>query len=111
MQKQGIFIPVKGAPYIVNTTIVDIKNLLSCKYCGYCSCSHMDDYGYRLCLFCDDMAASKNLSLNPLASSITYKYGEVHGPVVLIDDKKNLTLEDLSDIVKKVNSLPSVDYY
>ncbi len=113
-ERKGIFIPCKGVPYIVNTEVNNIEKLFSCDYCYHTVCGHLNRFGYDLCMFNAAGAWYKEEPVNPLASFISWIYGEIHGPVIILDDKKELTLEDLTDIINKVKSLGPCeedDYY
>lgn len=103
----GILLSTDQPPRL--TAPIDIEktrmsSILGCQTTDYISLSQFDKIGYRLALFNDEESISKNLPVNGVATKL-YR-GRVatdallYGPVLLVDDKKNLTLEDLQILLK-----------
>lgn len=104
-----IFIPVKGSPRIITNNMKDFDELIGCKI----SSGYTVDYcyfGYTLSIFVDDSGIYNNLPINPLASVLLKEKGPVFGNCILIDDYKELTIEDLSILIKISKLIPSQDW-
>lgn len=104
--KKGIFIPhsQNGAPFeiTVDFNLGDINRLLNCEYTDHDSIGHLDKFSYKLCLFVKDSLANDDIK-NPLATLISLKTMHngncISGPAILIDDKKDITLEEFKKII------------
>ncbi|CAG8551642.1 12776_t:CDS:1 [Acaulospora colombiana] len=110
---QGIFIPYTGRPQeiTVNLESGGIRQKLNCEYSDHVTLWAKD---YKLCLFCDDYGASKNLPKNPMTTRLIsclsgMVYDEpIRGNIVLLDDEKELTIKDLSLLMKTSIGAPSI---
>ncbi|CAG8744759.1 11226_t:CDS:1, partial [Acaulospora morrowiae] len=109
---RGIFIPYSGNPEVVKLNIESggIRRKLNCELTDNAT---LRAKGYKLCLFCDDVGIMKGLPVNPLATRLACSlFGNTtyHLPVVgntlLLDDEKNLTVEDLNSLLKAPTDIP-----
>ncbi|RHZ82146.1 hypothetical protein Glove_114g100 [Diversispora epigaea] len=112
---QGIFIPYSGKPEEVELNIESggIRRKLNCELTDNATLRAKD---YKLCLFCDDVGFKKRLPVNPLSTRLACSlFGNTtyHLPVVgntlLLDDEKNLTVKDLSSLLKASTDIPHTE--
>ena len=105
-----IFIPVKGVPKIITSEIKEFASVIGCESKMGKSISYLEYFGYELSIFMDDSFALKNLPVNKLATLIFKEDVEICGNCILIDDNKELTMDDFSKMVKIALALPSSDW-
>src|SRR6266542_4124355 len=102
---QGIFIPYSGRPEEIKINIEsgDIQRKLNCKLTDHVT---LWAKNYKLSLFCDDFSIKKHLPMNPLATHLVLNLfgniypAEIRGDIILLDDKKKLSIKDLSSLLK-----------
>lgn len=115
--KNKIFIPTTGAPKIITNEMEEFESIIKCERAHGTAISYLDHFGYRLAVFFDDSFLLKDLPMNSLCSIIVKEKGSAgeddapfYGNCILIDDYKELTIEDLSKIVKIARAIPSSDW-
>ncbi|RUS25374.1 hypothetical protein BC938DRAFT_472265 [Jimgerdemannia flammicorona] len=99
---QGIYLPVRGSPEVKVVDIMngDVDRFLSCEHTGHSALGGPPTY--MISIFYDDFFLFKNLPVNPLATRLMAKhYGNriIKGPALIVDDYKNLTLDDLRFLI------------
>lgn len=105
---QGIYIPVRGPPEvkIINASFEEICRLLQCSRDWHITIHGLSDF--NLALLYDDDADIKRLPNNPLASRLVHQWTgrdnlpPIQGPVLLVDDRRKLTLDNLRYLLKRV---------
>lgn len=79
------------------------KKYLNCELSEHETLDYLDNFGYRCGIICKDIT-DPNDTVNKIASLICIKQRQsgnsVYGDVLLVDDKKDLTKEDLSKIMR-----------
>lgn len=104
-----ILIPVVRSPEIITNNMDEFDKLIGCeRSSGYAL--YFNHFGYKLSIFVDDIGRYKNLPVNPLASILVGERAPVLGPCIIIDDYKELTLHDLSKLVKIAKIIPSSNW-
>jgi len=104
-----IFIPVVGSPKIITNDMDEFNKLIGCKTTSG-HVLNFDYFGYKLSIFVDDTGMYKNLPINPLGSILIGEYAPILGNCIIIDDYKELTLDDLEKLVKIAKIIPSSNW-
>ncbi|CAH6419147.1 Hypothetical protein HVR_LOCUS341 [uncultured virus] len=110
LPKNKIFIPTTGAPKVILNDMCEFKSVIGCKEDDGTSVSYLDHFGYRLSIFFDGRFLHKNLPINPLCSLLVKEKGPFYGNCIIMDDYKELTMEDLSKIIKIARVIPSLNW-
>lgn len=92
----------------IETTHDQLPQLLNTKYTDHEQLTYLDEKGYACVVFCKDIFEDSD-EINKIASLIckkaNYNGTYIRGDVILIDDEKELTKSDLSNMMKIANSL------
>lgn len=110
LPKHKIFIPAKGTPKIITNDMEEFSTIIGCKSYTGKSIVYLGHFGYQLAIFFDECFALKNLPINRLATLIFKEAIVLRGNCILFDDEKELSLDDLSKIVKIATAIPSSDF-
>ena len=68
------------------------------EYLDFASCRHFDPHGYKLAMMVPDCMDADD-PFNPVATMLYRKHG-LAGFVFLFDDEKELTMENLAELIK-----------
>lgn len=103
----AIYIPSTGAPSIVTISLSDndICKTLETDVTDHVTPYWLEKYGYCCCIFCKDMADDMS-EINALASKIGQE--DILGNCLIVDDNKDLTIDDLKNIIKITESIDFV---
>ena len=96
---QGLFIPIQGRPKEISLRLDDLSELLKAEMTDHISRNVGD---YDLVVFGDDDSVSKKLDYNSVGSIVAGQM--VLGPVVVIDNFRDLTMDDLDQILQLANT-------
>lgn len=103
----GILIPYQGAPKLISLTLKEIEGVLECERTTGYTAEYLDWFGYHITIFGADHSSDKVAARNPLASIITKEWGTIRGNAVILDDNKDLTIEDFRKIIEISKEIPS----
>ena len=111
----GILIPYQGAPKLISLTLKEIETVLQCERTTGYTAEYLDWFGYHVTIFGADHASIKPtsdkimapLERNPLASIITKEWGSIQGNAIIVDDDKDLAIEDFRKIIEIAKEIPS----
>ena len=104
----GILIPCQGAPKLISLTLGEIETTLNqCERAIGYTAEYLDCFGYHITIFSADLTSNIISPRNGLASIITKESGSIFGNAILIDDNKDLTIEDFRKIIEIAQVIPS----
>lgn len=103
----GILIPYTGPPKLISLTLQEIEPTLQCRYSSGYTVEYLDCFGYHVTLFSDNESCSKHLPQNNLACILTKEREKIYGNSILVDDNKDLTIEDFRKIIEIAKEIPS----
>lgn len=102
---QGIYIPVTGPLEIINIKLNDIEQKLNCERSIGSQINYLEYFGYQPTIFRPE-SGDRNL----LATLILKERGPVFGNAIILDDGKDLTLDDCRKIITIAKIVPSIKY-
>lgn len=103
----GIYISATDQPQEIKVQLDQISDILQCYLTDDTSCGYMNWFGYRLVLFWDSAGTTKKLPYNSLATGIAKSKHAIHGPAILIDDQRDITLDQFQTIIKIAELIPT----
>ena len=103
----GILVPYIGPPKLISLTLREIESVLNCDYTNGYTVEYLDYFGYHVTLFSDRESYTKNLPQNHLSCILTKEREKVYGNSIIIDDNKDLTIEDFQKIINIAKEIPS----
>lgn len=108
----GILIQYRGAPKIINVTLKDIESVLGCPEGSPSrgsSIGYLEYFGYNATMFWVEKDELINVNpKNPLASLIIKERGPILGNAIILDDGKDLIVDDIRKIVEIAKVVPSI---
>ena len=105
----GILIPYIGSPQLVSLTLKQIEEKLNCKSCDGYTIEYLECFGFHLTLF--SIRDNINVPCNNLASILTKERYTVFGDSILLDDEKDLTLDDFRKIIEISKEIPNCTWF
>lgn len=106
----AILIPTSGSPKEVKIKMENVNKLLDCKATDHMSFLYLDWFGYKLAILVDDLGVPKSLPINPMATYFAKERGSIYGPALLVDDEKQLNIEEFRKIMEIVKIIPFSDW-
>lgn len=119
--RKSIYFPVSGEPYICDICIGDsdkkktLNSVLKSEYLPHDTMDHLVKHGYVSCLYWRDPEIKDKQAIeNKLATKISVLMKKnndiIKGPAILIDDNKDLTLDDIPKILKLTEEFDEEEY-
>jgi len=105
----GILIPYIGSPQLISLNLKQIEEKLNCKDCDGYTIEYLECFGFHLTLF--SIRDNNTAPFNNLASLLTKERYKVFGDSILLDDEKDLTLDDFRKIIEIAKEIPSCAWF
>src|SRR5579871_5345172 len=114
---KGLYIPPIGKfkEITVDFSKNKISDILNTELTYHDSLGYMDQFGYKLCMYCGDLNSDDNLDRPNLIATVLSKKTQIkgdliYGPVVLLDDDKDITIDEFKKIYAIAKSFNYIKY-
>ena len=97
----GIYISTNEPPVEIKADMNKKTQILESGTLNFDTLTYMGEFGYKLCLFSREKEGDEvNEVASILSKQICSKGDKIYGPALLVDDDKNLTVDELNKIVE-----------